>query len=56
MEYCAGGCLHDWLHKNVKIPLTWKQRTKMITDIATGLNFLHTADPPIIHRDLKSLK
>jgi len=28
----------------------------MAKQIAKGMLFLHTNDPPIIHRDLKSLK
>jgi len=27
----------------------------MARDVACGMNYLHTSDPPIIHRDLKSL-
>ena len=27
----------------------------MSLDIAKGMNFLHIMDPPILHRDLKSL-
>jgi len=27
----------------------------MALDIAKGMNYLHTQEPPILHRDLKSL-
>jgi serine/threonine protein kinase len=56
MEFCFGGTLFDWLHKKPDIPLTWKQKVKIATDVACGMNYLNTAEPPIIHRDLKSLK
>ncbi len=26
----------------------------MALDAAKGMNYLHTSDPPVIHRDLKS--
>jgi serine/threonine protein kinase len=56
MEFCFGGTLFEWLHKRKEVALNWKQRVKLATDIACGINYLHTCDPPIIHRDLKSLK
>ena len=31
-------------------------RKYVLYEIAVGINFLHTNTPPIIHRDLKSLK
>lgn len=55
-EFCAGGTLFDLLHKKKTQALNWKQRIKMCKDIAQGMLYLHTCLPPIIHRDLKSLK
>jgi serine/threonine protein kinase len=35
--------------------LSWKQRVKIAADVACGLDYLHNdADPPIVHRDVKS--
>ena len=34
--------------------LNWPLTLRYVVDIATGMNFLHTAIPPIIHNDLKS--
>ena len=31
----------------------WARKIKMIHEIALGMNFLHTQNPPVIHRDLK---
>jgi serine/threonine protein kinase len=56
MEFCSGGNLYDLLHNEPKIFLSWKQKVKIITDIANGLKSLHSAEPPIVHRDMKSLK
>ena len=37
------------------MPLTWVERFTIASDVARGLEFLHTnADPPIIHQDVKS--
>lgn len=38
-----------------KTKLTWPVRFKIAKDIASGVNFLHTSNPKIIHRDLKSM-
>ena len=52
-EYCSGGTLFNLLHTNIIFP--WSLRIKMLHDISIGMNFLHTNNPPVIHRDLKSL-
>jgi serine/threonine protein kinase len=54
-EYCHGATLFDILHES-KLPLPWKTRISIAKQIAKGMLFLHTNEPPIIHRDLKSLK
>lgn len=55
LEYCAGGSLFELLHNNWRIPLSVKQRLKMLLDTALAEEYLHGFEPPIIHRDLKSL-
>ena len=54
-EYCAGGNLHELLYKKKHIYLSWKIRKEFLLQIAIGMNYLHTNNPPILHRDLKSL-
>ena len=54
-EYCPGGNLHELLYKKKHIYLTWKIRKKFLLQIAKGMNYLHKNNPPILHRDLKSL-
>ena len=54
-EYCPGGNLHELLFKKKYIYLSWKIRKNFLLQIAIGMNFLHTNNPPILHRDLKSL-
>jgi serine/threonine protein kinase len=38
----------------VVVKLEWKQRLRMLLSAALGVNYLHTLEPVIIHRDLKS--
>ncbi|EGR32511.1 protein kinase domain protein, partial [Ichthyophthirius multifiliis] len=54
-ELCNGGSLFDLLHSKQNIFLPWLQRIKICKDIANGMQYLHSFNPPIIHRDLKSL-
>lgn len=34
--------------------IDWPLRMKIVLDIAKGMTFLHTCEPPIVHCDLKS--
>mmetsp|Transcript_103912 Transcript_103912/g.298582 ORF Transcript_103912/g.298582 Transcript_103912/m.298582 type:complete len:299 (+) Transcript_103912:54-950(+) len=54
-EYCAGGSLFELLHNRWDIELSWMQRLKMLHDSALAMDYLHSFEPAIIHRDLKSL-
>ena len=49
-EYCAGGNLRELLDKPYM--LTPALRRSIACDIAAGLRYLHSWNPPIIHRDL----
>lgn len=66
--YKDGGTLYDFLHKAEHLP--WRLRLNIALHIAkgspiikygniehrsSGLDFLHSASPPIIHRDVKSV-
>lgn len=53
-EFCAGGTAFDLLH-NDGVLLSWDQKMKIATDVSSAMEYLHECDPPIIHRDLKSL-
>ncbi|CDJ63446.1 Tyrosine kinase-like (TKL) protein, putative [Eimeria necatrix] len=35
--------------------LTWAQKLKVALDVARGCAYLHASQPPVVHRDLKSL-
>lgn len=54
-EFCAGGSLFALLHESKNIAISWKQKLKIIKDVARGMLYLHESPSPILHRDLKSL-
>ncbi|KAL6066712.1 Dual specificity protein kinase [Balamuthia mandrillaris] len=52
MEYVEGKSMEEILY-DPQIELSWQQRFKLARDIAQGLDWLHSLDPPIIHGDIK---
>ncbi|KAL8232211.1 hypothetical protein R6Q57_001989 [Mikania cordata] len=54
-EYILNGTLKDSLSGRSGIKLDWMRRLKIALEAARGLQYLHDlADPPIIHRDIKT--
>ncbi|GAB4823440.1 hypothetical protein N2152v2_010486 [Parachlorella kessleri] len=58
-EYCDRGSLYDVLRIARASPekaaeLTFTRRLAMALDAAKGMVYLHSHEPPILHRDLKS--
>ncbi|KAG2541049.1 hypothetical protein PVAP13_9NG599300 [Panicum virgatum] len=54
-EFMPGGTLRDSLSGKSGLHLDWKKRLRVALGAARGLAYLHElADPPIIHRDVKS--
>lgn len=54
-EYMPNGTLRDCLSGRCGIYLDWKRRLRIALGSARGLAYLHElANPPIIHRDVKS--
>ncbi|XP_028065877.1 probable leucine-rich repeat receptor-like protein kinase At5g49770 [Camellia sinensis] len=54
-EYIANGTLKESLSGKSGIRLDWMRRLQIALGAASGLQYLHElANPPIIHRDIKS--
>jgi serine/threonine protein kinase len=49
----AKGSLHSFL-RSPQGKLVWPAHARMALGGARGMEFLHSAKPPVIHRDLKS--
>jgi serine/threonine protein kinase len=60
LELCSGGSLESRLACEASgaglppPPLGWGRRIHIAKQIARALAFLHTRDPPILHRDVKT--
>ncbi|KAM3379030.1 serine/threonine-protein kinase EDR1 [Capsicum galapagoense] len=52
-EYLPRGSLYKLLHRP-SIQIEEKKRLRMALDVAKGMNYLHTSNPLIVHRDLKT--
>ena len=55
LEFCELGALDRYLQKRPVSEVSWELRLHLSTGIASGLHYLHTYNPIIIHGDLKSL-
>ncbi|KAK7352994.1 hypothetical protein VNO80_18426 [Phaseolus coccineus] len=53
VEYMPNGSLHDLLH-SVKKPPGWNRRVRFAVQVAKAVRELHSSNPPVIHRDVKS--
>ena len=60
LELCSGGALDTRLAcKAVSAgaappaPLRWRHRLRIALDIARALAYLHSQEPPVLHRDMK---
>ncbi|XP_040385415.1 leucine-rich repeat receptor protein kinase HPCA1 [Oryza brachyantha] len=54
-EYVPNGTLKESLTGKSGVRLDWKRRLRVVLGTAKGIAYLHElADPPIIHRDIKS--
>ena len=50
MELCTGGSLEDALKQG---DCTLSDRQAWVLEVASALHYLHTRNPPVMHRDLK---
>jgi len=53
MELATGGTLSALLLLSDMSTLPWPKRTEILRGIASGVEYLHKQQPPVIHLDLK---
>lgn len=53
VEFMSNGTLYDVLHSNSRPP-NWGRKIRLALQIANAIDTLHSQNPPIIHRDIKS--
>lgn len=53
VEFMPNGSLYDLLHRSSRLP-GWTRRIRFALQVAKAVLCLHSADPPVIHRDIKS--
>ncbi|OUZ99771.1 Protein kinase domain [Macleaya cordata] len=53
VEFMPNGSLSDLLHSNIRIPNLVK-RVRYALQVAKAVEILHSSNPPVIHRDIKS--
>ncbi|KAI4337628.1 hypothetical protein L6164_016017 [Bauhinia variegata] len=54
VEYMPNGSLYDLLHSSSTRPPGWKRRVRFALQLAKAVQTLHSSNPPVIHRDIKS--
>lgn len=54
MEYCSRGSLHTVMSDR-RTEMTWKRIFQFSKDMTAALIVLHNHNPPVFHRDMKSL-
>ena len=53
LEYMNGGALDDRLRNKSLSALQWVERARILLHTARGLAYMHSLNPPVIHRDVK---
>ncbi|XP_054798435.1 serine/threonine-protein kinase-like protein At3g51990 [Prosopis cineraria] len=53
VEYMLNGSLYDALHSTARPP-SWSRRVRFALQVAKAVLALHSSNPPVIHRDIKS--
>ncbi|XP_047319245.1 serine/threonine-protein kinase-like protein At3g51990 [Impatiens glandulifera] len=54
VEFMSNGTLYDVLHSSSRQPPNWGRRIRFALQTAKAIHGLHSLNPPVIHRDIKS--
>lgn len=54
VEFMSNGTLYDVLHSSTNRPPNWGRRIRLALQTAKAIDTLHSSNPPVIHRDIKS--
>lgn len=54
VEFMPNGTLYDALHGKATRPPGWSRRLRFALQVAKAVQHLHSSNPPVIHRDIKS--
>eukprot|EP01132_Coremiostelium_polycephalum_P003313 gene3313-4152_t len=54
VEYCSKGTLHKILN-SPQLDFDWEKWFRWMTQVVEGVRYLHDMNPPMVHRDLKTL-
>ncbi|XP_004516233.1 serine/threonine-protein kinase-like protein At3g51990 [Cicer arietinum] len=54
VEFMSNGTLFDVLHSNSSRTVNWGRRIRLALQTAKAIDTLHSSNPPVIHRDIKS--
>ena len=54
-KFISNGTLHNHLHVEGPVSISWKDRLRIAVETARALAYLHSlVSTPVIHRDIKS--
>ncbi|KAJ7982266.1 Serine/threonine protein kinase [Quillaja saponaria] len=53
VEFMSNGTLYDVIHSSTRPP-NWGRRIRLALQTAKAIDTLHSSNPPVIHRDIKS--
>lgn len=53
VEFMSNGTLYEFIHSTTRPP-SWGRRIRLALQTAKGIDILHSSNPPVIHRDIKS--
>lgn len=53
MAYCPGGCIIDLMNRCLRERLSEQVILQIFIDVCEAIVYMHSFDPPLLHRDIK---